>query len=289
VSCYFSTGSFLTQDLQEILSLSIGYDLDIELSSSVAYAPDILDCVRKAQGQVRFLVHNYFPPPCEPFVLNLAATDPVVHRQSVGLCRQAIDLCAELGVPFYSVHSGFALHLLPRELGDPEAQKRLGRKFQIPRERAYEKFISTVKDIAGYASAKEVGLLIENNVAASENLGQNRQSPLFLADIDEISRFFVDVDEHNVGLLLDTGHAKVTANTLGINPEKYFEELRPFIAALHLSDNDGRRDANQPFDRHVWFAPYLKYMASLPMVVEVYQMPLEKILEQRQVLEQLVV
>ena len=287
MNCFFSTGCFLQQDLKEIVFVAIDHGLDIELSSSVAHAPDIVDSICKAKGQVRFLVHNYFPPPFEPFVLNLASTEPVSHRKSVNLCKQAIDLCAELGTPFYSVHAGFAFHLTPSMLGDPEAQRHIRRELLIPREKAYDIFISTIKDIAGYANAKGVKLLVENNVETTENVGHNGQSPLFLADVEDITRFFADIDDPRIGLLLDTGHAKVSAKTRGGRPEQFLEDLSPFIRAFHLSDNDGCRDTNQSFDGRVWFAPFLKEFASLPMVIEVYRMPLENMLKQRQSLEQL--
>jgi len=287
MNCYFSTNAFPSKNLLEILAMSVREGLDVELSSAVSYSPDLLECLNPAPAEIRFLVHNYFPPPAKPFVLNLASVDPVIHDQSVALCRAAIDLCSQLEAPFYSVHAGFAFHLSPFELGDPDAQKKLSSERMIPRKKALGLFTKTIRELIEYAEAKGVGLLVENNVLARENLLEDGQSPLLLADIDEIRDFFREMDDPRTGLLLDTGHAKVTALTRGIPVERYMEELKPLVRGMHLSDNDGHRDTNQPFDEKAWFGPFLKDLAAIPMVIEVNRLPVDELLRQRQVVKNL--
>ena len=72
-------------------------------------------CMEESGLAVR--VHNYFPPPSTGFVLNLASDDEVVARASMNLCREALSLCGELGIPYYSVHAGFCVHCTPADLG----------------------------------------------------------------------------------------------------------------------------------------------------------------------------
>jgi sugar phosphate isomerase/epimerase len=287
--CYLSTGSFQTRDLETIIALSLEHGINLELSSAIPFSPASLDAVCNAKKKLRFLVHNYFPSPAIPFVLNLASTDPDIHRQSVNLCQHAIDLCSRLGSPFYSVHAGFALNLRPEDLGNPAIQGNLAAGQSIPRDTAYEIFVTTVKSLALYAAARNVGLLVENNVVARENIADDGTFPLLLADVDEIRGFFSDIADPAVGLLLDTGHAKVSAATLGITPERYLEELAPFIACLHLSDNNGLRDTNSAFTGDAWFAPYLEGLGSLPMVIEVYKLSLDEMFQQRDLVEKLTI
>jgi sugar phosphate isomerase/epimerase len=212
----------------------------------VPFSPTILDSLNGAKNRIRFLVHNYFPPPVVPFVLNLASTDSVIHHRSVALCKNAIDLCAGLKAPFYSVHSGFAMHLDPEDLGDPRKQARHGAASRIPRDEAYETFVKTIRSLARYANDRNVELLVENNVVAVENLADDGTHPMLLADVDEIKSFFNDICRTGVGLLLDMGHAKVTAGALHKDPRCFPDELERFIGCLHLSDNDGRQDDNGP-------------------------------------------
>ncbi|GFE58476.1 sugar phosphate isomerase/epimerase [Geobacter sp. AOG1] len=285
--CYLSTGCFKTTDLDEIIASSLEHGFNLELSSALPFSPSSLETVCNAGKQLDFLVHNYFPPPAIPFVLNLASTDPVIHQQSVKLCKNAIDLCARLGAPFYSVHSGFALNLRPEDLGNHAAQRQLAERQSVPRGKAYEIYVKTINNLALYAIDSDVDLLVENNVVSVENISDDGTFPLLLADIDELARFFLDINNPAVGLLLDTGHANVSAATFGIPPELYIEELRPFIRCLHLSDNNGQCDTNSPIRSESWFAPYLKELAAIPMVIEVNKLLQDEMLQQVKLIEEL--
>lgn len=118
-------------------------------------------------------------------------------------------------------------------------------------------------------------------------LKQGRESPLLLADIEEILKFFADINDGNVGLLLDAGHARVTATALGVRPESFFEALGPFVRALHLSDNSGIRDTHQRFHKRVWFASFLKDFSQYPIVIEASRLDMGEIFDQRKVLTDL--
>lgn len=276
MNCFLSTGAFGGQSLREIIPQCIEHDFDVELSSSVRHTPDMMNDIKPAMDQVRFLVHNYFPAPATPFVLNLASGDSAIHEKSVEHCRTAIDLCTEVGSPFYSVHAGFAFHLEPGDLGKPEAQRKLDQSRHFSREDAYQRFVNTVKELGVYARSRNTGLLIENNVVAAENLDSNNESPLLLTTPDEILRFFKDLDDPSVSMLLDVAHAKVSARTFGIRLEDYFEKLSPYIEALHLSDNDGLRDSNKPFDEDAWFIPFLADFRSKTFVIEAYRLTIDQ-------------
>jgi sugar phosphate isomerase/epimerase len=124
-------------------------------------------------------------------------------------------------------------------------------------------------------------------VVAVENLADDGTHPMLLADVDEIKNFFNDICRTGIGLLLDMGHAKVTAGTLRKDPRCFPDELERFIGCLHLSDNDGRQDDNGPFTQDAWFAPFLKRFAAVPMVVEVYRLSIDGLLKQLRVVEEL--
>ena len=284
MNCFLSTGAFGRRQLADILPICIEHALDLELSSSARHTPDMMDILRPAMQQVRFLVHNYFPAPADPFVLNLASGDSALHQRSIEHCKRAIDLCTELGSPFYSVHAGFAFHLEPGDLGKPEVQGKLDNSRYFGREDAYQRFVVTVKELGEYARSKNTDLLIENNVVAVENLVNNNVSPLLLTTPAEISRFFHDLGDHSVRLLLDVAHAKVSARTFGIKPEDYFEQLSPHIEALHLSDNDGLRDSNKPYNENSWFIPFLGRFKSKTFVIEAYRLSLDQMLTLKDVL-----
>ena len=285
MNCFFSSGAFTAGNLREILAQALRHGLEIELSSALSPLDgEDMAALHRFRQSARLLVHNYFPPPDAPFVLNLGSTDPETLEKSLQLCRRAIELCAEFGVPFYSVHAGFALHLTPGDLGRPDRQKTIAAGSFVSREAAYGMLLASVRELAAWARGRNVRLLLENNVTSAANLDAEGQSPLLLDRPREIAGFLGETADLGVGLLLDVGHAKVTATTYGFQPQEYFESLRPFIQALHLSDNDGLRDSNLPFELSAWFVPFLQQHADKAMVIEAYSLTTEAMLAQRQLL-----
>ncbi len=287
MSCYLSTGCFQSKDLAEIVVLACKHNFDLELSSSLSFSATLLEPILQTKSKVSYLIHNYFPPPAVPFVLNLASGDPDTHCCSVNHCKEAIKLCANIGVPFYSVHAGFAMEMSVDMLGNSQLQRESCISVKVDRKKAYQKFVETISSLAQFARENQIMLLVENNVLTLDNIASDGTFPLLLADVDEIKKFFNDLRQHEVGLLLDVGHAKVCAETLHVNPQSYFHELEPFIRCMHLSDNDGQRDNNRPFSSNSWFVPFLGKFQQVPMVVEVYKCSLAEILVQRDLLMKL--
>src|SRR5690349_9576210 len=75
-AAYVSSGAFPSRRLGEILDHATGWGLThVELSSDIAYDAANVATARAAGRHVRLMLHNYFPAPKEPFVLNLAAVD----------------------------------------------------------------------------------------------------------------------------------------------------------------------------------------------------------------------
>ncbi len=234
---------------------------------------------------MRLLVHNYFPSPDDPFVLNLAATDPAIRDRSLGFCRASIDLTAELGAPFYSVHSGFALNLTPEMLGHPEVQAAAAERIAIPRDEARTTFLSSVRELVGYARSAGVRLLVENNVLSQRYRERQEGNPLLLCDAEEVLWLMREVADPTLGLLFDTGHAKVSANALGFDPNKFVEAVSPHIGAWHVSDNDGITDQNAACREDSWFLPALRKHPAAPIVIEVGKLTGEEISQQIALLE----
>lgn len=282
---YLSTGAFRTRSLPEILRQCAELGINhLELSSGVAYQPGLLDTVRSApRTAMRFLVHNYFPPPAESFVLNLASSDPQILRRSLEFCKAAIDLSAELGAPFYSAHSGFAFNLTPEMLGKPEAQSKISASQSY--EAAYAAFLESARMLAGYAASRGLKFLIENNVVSPRYLERAGANALLMSTAEEIVRFLQDANDPNLRLLVDVGHVNVSATALHFEREQFIERVAPYIEAIHLSGNDGVTDANQPFDASAWFFPLLKEFVLTPLVIEVYHLSPGQIQAQYRALE----
>lgn len=288
MNLWYSSGAFKAKNIKEILRDAQSAEIThIELSSGLSYEKGLLDVVREAKnnGTHRFLVHNYFPPPEVPFVLNIASRDQDNLRESKDLCRRAMRLAAELGSPFYSVHAGFAASFKPELLGKPELQAASLTAADIDRDKAYIVMIETVRELADYAKSLGLELLIENNVISPKYLNKMPINPLLLTEGSEIVKFFADLGMENVGLLLDVAHLKVSATALNLSKSDFVREVQPLVKCLHLSDNDGLEDQNRPMNKDFWFLPWLKEFKNCVMVVEAYNLSLDVMLAQRDLFE----
>lgn len=249
---YISTGGFHQNDPFQTSEELINYGCNsIELSAG-RYSDTLFSDLKSLAHIARFQIHNYFPPPKVPIVLNLASLDSVVASSSIEHVKRAIQWSAELGQSTYSFHAGF--------LVDPKVDE-LGRRVQpralFDRDKALSSFIERVNQVDDYAKIHGVKILIENNVLSPNNFLSFKSNPFLMADAGECINVMKQTSD-NVQLLLDVAHLKVSANTLGFDPVDFLLTCNNWIGAYHLSDNDGTQDSNEPVRIDSWFWPHLK-------------------------------
>jgi sugar phosphate isomerase/epimerase len=277
---FVSTGVFGRKTVVEILDLcSEIRGVGVELSSGAIYQDRMYSLLKEANVKTKqkMLIHNYFPPPLEPFVLNLASGNDKILDISRQHCRKAIDMAVELDSPFYSVHAGFCVHAEPEHLG-----QELSELDRFSKKDAGDIFIDSLKSLADYAAVKGVELLIENNVAAPFNLINGKNELLLGVTSDELLGLLGMIDRNNVSLLLDVAHLKVSANALGFCPESFIRDLASTIKAVHLSDNDGETDTNDQVTENSWFwEPLLRFVSTeVVWILEAYNLSVDVIEEQ---------
>lgn len=250
---YVSTGGFRDQTpLQSIASLQDSGLINIELSGG-GYTPGLAEGLLEVQesGAVNLQIHNYFPPPEEPFVLNLGSANPQIADRSLSHVRNAIELARRIGSFKYSFHAGFLIDPKVDELG-----KRIGKRRVLDRSAGLETFIERVGLLATAADSAGVELLIENNVVSSANFQRFGIDPLLMTRPEEC-RYVMENTPANVNMLLDVAHLKVSARTLEFDAADMFTQCGAWIRACHLSDNDGLEDQNRAVTEDSWFWPYL--------------------------------
>lgn len=78
---------------------------NIELSGGSEYDPDLLDRLNKTKREknINFLIHSYFPPPKDHFILNFADKDEKTRQ----FIRETMRYVKSLDISYYSIHAGF--------------------------------------------------------------------------------------------------------------------------------------------------------------------------------------
>lgn len=272
---YLSTGGHNSLSGYQTAKLFVENGIDhIELSGG---EPDegIIDKILTLNGCCELQIHNYFPPPRDPFVFNLATNNETVAEKSFKHALTAIDFASKLGCTYYSFHAGFLLDPNINELGckirTQNLQERSGAKAL---------FVERVNEVSSYARQKGVRILLENNVISEINLREFGTNPFLMTDHLETIEM-MNATDNNVGLLVDVAHLKVSSQSEGFCKNEYLESTADFTFAYHFSDNDGKFDSNEPISADSWFWPYVRKDLNY-YTLEVYNQDLKLLKEQVQ-------
>ena len=280
---YVSTGAFRSRDLTEILRTAEQADLRaIELAPGLNYDGEMPALLRKHRDSFSFMIHNYFPTPRESFALNLASDDPDTIWKSMAMCRNNVDTCAALGIPYYSLHCGFCFHTDGRHLGNASQ----GTLPVIPYEKARAGFVENVKNLCDYAAGQGVSIAIENNVQAAYTA--DREDLLLGVTGKELLELLSLCERNNLYILLDLAHAKVSGNVRGFDVDGMIRELADTVIEVHISDNDGCTDQNLPVGRDsADMIRWLEMLREKIWTIEAYQLETGEIHDQITFLKEL--
>lgn len=213
----------------------------IELSGGTDYYDGITsDLVRlKKRYGLTFLIHNYFPPPKDHFVINLASLDDDIYQKSIQHLLTGLALAKQLGCDRFSFHAGFYINIPVQQIGKKILNTAIADKAQ-----AIARFCEGYRTLQ--TKAHGLPIYVENNVVSQYTYQEfGNHNPLMLTTYEEYQDLKAQLDFR---LLLDVGHLKVTAQTLGLDFAKQYRALAAETNYLHLSDNDGTADTNALID-----------------------------------------
>lgn len=223
-------------------------------------SPELLDAL--AQMPFEFVVHNYFPAPEEPFVLNLASLDGAVRQRGIDHAMENLELCARIRSPLYTVHGGFRCDPGPDFVFHPE-------RGMTEVERAIDLFADSMAQVCRRAEHLGIDIGVENNVLSPANHAKSPDDPfLMFLTASDYQQLSARVSSPRLGALLDVGHLNVTCHTLGLDRSSVVAEMLPFVSAFHLHDNDGSADQHLPVTAASWFMPLISGEVARRMILE---------------------
>jgi sugar phosphate isomerase/epimerase len=210
---------------------------NIELSGGTGYyagyKSDILQL--KIKYGLNFLIHNYFPPPQSPFILNLASLDTAMYTKTLNQLRKALELTRLFGSNKFGFHAGFFVDRPVSEIG-----KQFGKSLLYEKKEALKRFIDGFFILRN--EFRDIELYIENNCYSKSNsLVYGSQIPFMLLCYDD---YLTLTNEIDFKLLLDIGHLMVSANTCCLNFKQEFENMFDHSDYIHISCNDTLHDQN---------------------------------------------
>ena len=281
---YISTGGFKSEKCINIIKKLVQKGIfDIELSGGKYEVNQIkkIKCEQKLIKSLNLQVHNYFPPPSDPFVFNLGSLDKKISNKSMQHAFNSIELAASLNSKYYSFHAGFLLDPQVDELG-----KKIKKRAIYDRKESKNIFIKRVNKLAEFAEEKKIKLLIENNVLSYNNLEEFRENILLMVDDNECIEIMDQVRD-NVKMLVDVAHLKVSSNSLKFDKVSFLKNLDKWIFAYHLSENNGKKDSNKKISPDSWFWPYIKKNLDY-YSIEVYGEEPEELFKQKELTQNMI-
>lgn len=238
---------------------------NIELSGGTEYYDgfenDLINL--KKEFDLNYLIHNYFPPPLEHFVLNLASTDKDIYEKSLSHYKKSIQLAEKLSISKYGIHAGYLFDPRVKDLGQIINKKRM-----YNRQQAIDNFCLGYNKLVSLS--KSVEIYVENNVVSDYNYQNFGKNPFLLTDI----KSYNELKEYiNFPLLLDLAHLKVSCNTLNLNFEEQASELIKVSDYVHLSDNNGKKDSNKAITADSDIFKFLKTLKLIDKTItlEIYE------------------
>jgi len=261
---YVSSSCIKTNSIKDaILKLYNAGFINIELSGGTDYYEDLEDDLieLKEKYKLNLICHNYFPPPKDHFVLNMASLDNEIYDRTIEHYLGAIELSKNIQADQFGFHAGFLIDIRNDEIGKKISYSKL-----YDREKALKNFFNGYNILE--QEAGHIKLYIENNVFSQSNQKIFKNiNPFLLTNSKEYFEFQKEI---NFNLLLDIAHLKVSSLTLGHNYKYELSKLAPISAYWHLSDNDGRHDMNRPFDENSNILKLIENYSADIITLEIY-------------------
>lgn len=264
ISSLCSTKKRIADSVLELVQLGFR---NIELTGETEFYEnlerDLMDL--KDRYKLSFLIHNYFPPQPEEFVLNLASKSLDSKKKALNLIKQAVSLSRKFGEDLYSVHPGFRNDLIP-QLKDGFFMK------EDERVNSRQDLYQTIDMILDE-------IIPEGFRIAVENLSPKSSTELysFLCSPEDIEQFLDYYHNRpDVGIVLDFGHLNVASARLNFDKNEVLNNLffkyRDQIFEIHISENNGQADSHKILSVDSWQIEFLsqnkEILKHIPIVLE---------------------
>jgi sugar phosphate isomerase/epimerase len=264
ISSQCSPKKRMVQAVDELAALGF---TAIELTGGTGWYPELLTELQAAKNRlgVELMVHNYFPPQPKEFVLNLAVKDSVRRMQMMAFIKEAVVLSKGYGNSVYGVHPGFRQ--------DVEVEQEANGFFKAgdPSLTSVEAFYSMLDELNEVAQAEGILIAIENLAPRSKD-----DTFSFLTSESDIERFLAYiVTKSHLGILVDLGHMGAASTIFEFDRVRMLDRIFAHpnkIFELHVSENDGPRDAHGVTPLDSWQLEFLSerrhLLGDIPVVLE---------------------
>lgn len=254
-------------NLLTVLSELSKLDIDgIEIGSTHYYQTQqhFKTIIKNNIQNKKILIHNFFPPISNMnFVINIASLDKAIHSKSMEIIMNNIDFCKSIESDLYTIHPGFLSHATPslnfkKNNYDFDFSHRNIANYK----KAFEKMIYSLKIIVKYAKSKKVKIAIETEGSIKKKKFLIMQRP------EEFKILFNEIPRHLM-VNANLSHIYLASKAFKFSIKKFLNYLKPKIAAIELSSNNGKDDQHLPLRKNCVNLKFLKFLnIKKPVILE---------------------
>jgi len=234
--------------IEDVLAICKDHDItQVELGSNHCYEEAPGDIV--GNYSFTFLVHNYYPPPEEQIVVNIASLDDAIRRQSISHIKNSIDFCRQIGAQLYTFHPGF--------LTDPRSANIDSSNYDFcfldqdlhgtVYDESFALMCDALEEIVEFNKAQGVRIALETEGSVT------RSGHLLMQQPKEYEELFKKFKAEDLGINLNIGHLGLAANAFGFPANCLVDLLADRVVAMELSHNDGVTDDHKPLVEGAWY------------------------------------
>jgi len=237
--------------LSEVLPrcVDLGFN-SIELGSNHLHE---LDLSFVKQYKVDYLVHNYFPTPRIPFVVNIASFDEEIRRKSINHVKSSILYCQEINAKIYTFHPGF--------IGDPSMQRSNIKSYDFSWDKRKiqktEQQMGTDNMFRSLDEICEFSKKINISIAIETEGSYVNASHLLMQTPDEYEIFLKQFNKNDIKLNLNIGHLYLSSRFNKFSISDFLNLVADRVIALELSHNNGIEDEHLPLVDGAWYWPII--------------------------------
>lgn len=165
----------------------------------------------------------YYPGKDNQYPLDLVINLTKMNKSDKILFKEIIDIAVKFDVSLLTVHPGIIIN--------------------NNKEKSIEKMTKNLNEIVKYAMDSDILIGLENKEATDKlTLGTTSK---------ELIDIINSINNDNIGIVFDIGHANLTCNGNQKKLEKYFEDLKKYIIHFHIHDNFGVDNGKYNGDLHL--------------------------------------
>ena len=254
-------------NLQQTLSQLMKLDIDgIEIGSTHYFQTQqqFKKIIKNNIKNKKILIHNFFPPISDMnFIINIASLDKALHSKSMEIIMNNIDFCKNIGSDLYTIHPGFLSTAIPSfDFEKNNYDFNFSTSNINNYNKAFDKMLYSLKKIVRHAKSQNVKIAIETEGSFKKKQFLIMQRP------KEFKILFNEIPRHLM-VNANLSHIYLASKVFKFSIKNFLNFLKPKIAAIELSSNNGIDDQHMPLKKNCINLQHLKLLKiNKPVILE---------------------